>query len=235
MRRFNAEQLGTIRDEARLLVQRAGDHEHDLQALVAAADLHVRHAEDALSDALDVTQAGVNHLQARLSSQLQRTHDDAFTVRQLCTDAHEQRVAAGLLLTHLDRGVSTAQHAEQRFRRDAVLVVDDYGDVRELIAEVLRNAGFVVRTAVNGLEGLLAAYEMRPAVIVMDFAMPVLDGLEATRLIKASEAMRQARVIAYTSTPPQSNSVVEKLFAGVLEKPATPTAVLTMVQHVASL
>ena len=82
-----------------------------------------------------------------------------------------------------------------------MLVVDDYGDVRELIAEVLRNAGFVVRTAANGLEGLLAAYEMRPAVIVMDFAMPVLDGLEATRLIKASEAMRQARVIAYTSTP----------------------------------
>jgi hypothetical protein len=77
---------------------------------VAAADLHVRHAEDALSDALDVTQAGVNHLQARLSTQLQRTHDDAYTVRQLCTDAHEQRVAAGLLLTHLDRGVSTAQH-----------------------------------------------------------------------------------------------------------------------------
>ena len=144
-------------------------------------------------------------------------------------------MAAGLLLTHLDRGVNTAQHAEQCFRRDAVLVVDDYGDARELIAEVLRNAGFVVRTAANGLEGLLAAYEMRPAVIVMDFAMPVLDGLEATRLIKASEAMRQARVIAYTSTPPQSNSVIEKLFAGVLEKPATPAAVLTMVQHVASL
>ena len=58
MRLFNEAQLGTIRDEARLLVQRAGDHEHDLQALVAAADLHVRHAEDALSDALDVTQAG---------------------------------------------------------------------------------------------------------------------------------------------------------------------------------
>ena len=47
--------------------------------------------------------------------------------------------------------------------------------------------------------------------------------------------MCQARVIAYTSTPPQGNSVAEKLFAGVLEKPATPAAVLTMVQYVASL
>lgn len=99
----------------------------------------------------------------------------------------------------------------------------------------MRNAGFVVRTAANGLEGLLAAYEMRPAVILMDFAMPVLDGLEATRLIKASDATRRSRVIAYTSTPPQRHSVVEKLFAAVVRKPATPNAVLATVQQVASL
>src|SRR5690348_8467975 len=72
------------------------------------------------------------------------------------------------------------------------------GVVPDLIALVLRNAGFVVRTAVNGLEGLLTAYEMRPDVIVMDLAMPVLNGLEATRLIKATQATRESRVIAYT-------------------------------------
>jgi hypothetical protein len=74
-----------------------------------------------------------------------------------------------------------------------VLVVDDYGDVRDLLARVLEGAGFLVRTAANGLEGLIAAYEMRPAVIVMDVSMPVLDGIEATRLIKAGEATRDAR------------------------------------------
>ena len=53
-----------------------------------------------------------------------------------------------------------------------------------------------MRTAVNGLDALIAAYEMKPSVIVMDVTMPVLDGLEATRLIKAAEELREAKVIA---------------------------------------
>ena len=60
-----------------------------------------------------------------------------------------------------------------------MLVVDDAEDLLELVAYVLRDAGFVVRTAVNGVEALFAAYEMQPAVIVMDMKMPLLDGIEA--------------------------------------------------------
>jgi two-component system, cell cycle response regulator DivK len=126
------------------------------------------------------------------------------------------------------------QSASER-RPNAVLVVDDYDDVRQLVARVLQNAGFVVRTAANGLEGLLAAYEMRPRVIVMDVTMPVLDGIQATRLIKANEATRHARVIAYTGSPSLDEMLVQTLFAAVLPKPATPDAVLATVQHLASL
>ena len=118
---------------------------------------------------------------------------------------------------------------------NTVLVVDDYGDVRELLMRVLEDAGFVVRTAANGLEALLAAYEMRPGVIVMDVSMPVLDGIEATRLIKAAEATRDARVIAYTSNPSFSDGPTRTLFAAVLTKPVTPSAVLATVQRVAGL
>jgi CheY-like chemotaxis protein len=53
-----------------------------------------------------------------------------------------------------------------------VLVVDAAEDARDLLAYVLRDAGFVVRTATNGLDGLTAGYEMQPAVIVMDMTMP---------------------------------------------------------------
>jgi CheY-like chemotaxis protein len=124
---------------------------------------------------------------------------------------------------------------EQRTRNGAVLVVDDYGNVRDVLASVLENAGFAVRTAANGLEALLAAYQMRPGIIIMDVSMPVLDGIEATRLIKASEAMRHARVIAYTGQPVQGDRQMETLFAAVLQKPATPAALLATVRHVASL
>jgi CheY-like chemotaxis protein len=231
----HVEQLASIRDEARVLFQRAGDHVGDLQALVAAADLHVRRAEEALSDALHITHGSVDHVRGLLCSQLQRSRESAETVRALSTGAHEQRAAVGLLLTHLDRNLNAGQHAEQRIRRDGVLVVDDYGDIREIVAEVLQNAGFVVRTAANGLEGLLAAYEMRPAVIVMDFTMPVLDGIQATRLIKSSAATRQARVIAYTGNPELDDSGIQELFVAVVQKPATPDDLLSTVRHVASL
>ena len=89
-----------------------------------------------------------------------------------------------------------------------MLVVDDADDVREVVAEVLRQAGFVVRTAANGLEALLAAYEMHPNVILMDMTMPVLDGIAATRLIKATEAIRHTHVIAHTGNPSFPDALV---------------------------
>jgi two-component system cell cycle response regulator DivK len=119
-------------------------------------------------------------------------------------------------------------------RAAAVLVVDDVEDVRDLVALVLRNAGFVVRTAANGLEGLLTAYEMRPDVIVMDLTMPVLNGLEATRLIKATHATRESKVIAYTgngSIPP----LLERWFVAIVSKPSPPDVVLAAVQNAVSV
>ncbi len=229
------EQLATIRDEARVLVQRVDDHEDQVQALVAAAERHVQHAEEALSEAFAGTDRSVEHLLFLLSAQLRKSQDDAGTARELYAGALEQRMAAGILLIHLERAIRAASQMAPVSRGDGVLVVDDYGQVREVIAEVLRNAGFVVRTAANGLEGLLAAYEMQPAVIVMDLAMPVLDGIEATRLIKATDATRQARVIAYTGNAQLDKSLMQTLFTAVVRKPATPDDLLATVQQVARL
>ena len=85
------------------------------------------------------------------------------------------------------------------------------------------------------LEALIAAYEMRPSVIVMDVSMPVLDGLEATRLIKACAVTRDARIIAYTGNPSFDESPTRMLFAAVLTKPALPDAVLAAVRDAAGL
>ncbi len=104
-----------------------------------------------------------------------------------------------------------------------------------MVAEILREAGFLVRTAVNGLDALIAAYEMKPSVIVMDVTMPVLDGLEATRLIKAAEELREAKVIAYTGNASIPDLLAKRWFVAVVPKPSPPDVVLAAVQHAAGL
>jgi CheY-like chemotaxis protein len=223
--RSPSEQLAQLRHDARLLIERAGDQEVQLEALVASAARDVRHAEAALSQAAHADVDEVRHL---LSAQLQRSSAGAATVRRLCAGAHRQHAAARQLMASL--GGDCAPGAQCP---NAVLVVDDSGDVREVLADVLQDAGFVVRTAANGLEALIAAYEMRPGVIVMDVSMPVLDGIEATRLIKACGATRDARVIAHTGNPSFEESPTRTLFAAVLTKPTTPDALLATVHQAA--
>jgi len=225
--RSPSERLANLCLDARLLIEQAGDHEAQLEALVAAAERDTRHAEAAVSHSPHLGMDEVQHL---LSQQLQRSSAGAVAARRICVGAHQQHAAAQRLLAHLE-GHQIADATSS----NAVLVVDDYGDVREVLARVLEDAGFVVRTAANGVEALIAAYQMRPGVIVMDVSMPVLDGIKATRLIKAVEETRDARVIAYTGNPSFDESPSRPLFAAVIAKPATPAAVLATVQRVAGL
>ncbi|MDB4934562.1 MAG: divK [Labilithrix sp.] len=76
-----------------------------------------------------------------------------------------------------------------------VLVVEDYEDARALYAEALANAGFVVDTAGDGREAIDKAKVLRPDVIVMDLAMPVMDGWQATQVIKSTAETKHAAVI----------------------------------------
>jgi two-component system, cell cycle response regulator DivK len=229
---FPAGQLAYLCENARNLVTCAAHHKNDLDALAAAADADVRRAETALTHALDGRHVSSEGQRALLSSQLQRSLHGAEAARQLLVGAGEQYTAASRLLTLLEADRSARPRIGQP---PSVLVVDDYRDIRELVAWVLQDAGFTVRMAANGLEALLAAYEMRPAVIVMDVTMPVLDGIEATRLIKATDATRNARVIAYTGDAGFDETSVRTLFAAVLPKTAPPTVVLSTVQRIASL
>lgn len=225
-----------LRDDARLLFDRACDQEDHVAALVIAADKAMARAVAELSAALDSPASSVDELRRLLRAQLQRTLDGAASARSLVARAREQRVAVARLLADLDGdgGGEPARADSRQPEANTVLVVDDHSDVRKLVSRVLLGAGFVVRSAANGLEALIAAHEMRPAVIVMDVTMPVLDGLEATRLIKAAEATRHARVIAYTADPSLSRSVADKLFVAVLQKPAHLDLVLATVRQAAA-
>jgi CheY-like chemotaxis protein len=219
--RFLPEQIARVCDDARRLVDRAAEHGELIEALVVST-------EQTASTAIA---ARYYEAPATMGAQLHVLDDCARrnvqAARHLRVSARQQHVAAAELLKDLDGGAAPLMPAPS-----TVLVVDDQAGVREFVAHVLREAGFVVRTAANGLEALIAAHAMRPGVIVMDIQMPVLNGIEATRLIKATETTRDARVIAYTG----ESSVADHVrvdFAAVLQKPARPEELLATVQRAA--
>lgn len=84
-------------------------------------------------------------------------------------------------------------------QRWSVLVVEDDQDARSLYAYMLASAGYRVRAAKNGLEALTEIQLERPDVVLTDIAMPILDGLELIRAMKASEEMSALPIVAMTS------------------------------------
>jgi len=82
--------------------------------------------------------------------------------------------------------------------RPRVLLVDDYPDAREMYTEYLEFSGFEVIGAGNGLEALQRAVDTSPDIILMDLSLPVMDGWEATRRLKADNRTAAIPVVALT-------------------------------------
>lgn len=79
-----------------------------------------------------------------------------------------------------------------------ILVVEDYPDAREMYAEYLRFSGFRVAEARNGEEALSTAQQTVPDVVLMDLALPLMDGWEATRRLKSDPRTARTLVVALT-------------------------------------
>jgi CheY-like chemotaxis protein len=80
-----------------------------------------------------------------------------------------------------------------------ILVVDDHGDIRELLTQRLQQRGFAVIAAANGLEAVVAAAGSNPSLILMDVNMPELDGFEATLQIRADASHHRVPIVALTA------------------------------------
>src|SRR5579859_494094 len=92
-----------------------------------------------------------------------------------------------------------SQHSPHERPKPRVLLVEDHEDTRDMFAWCMRAAGWQVATVGNGLEALLAATATPPDVIVMDLDLPVLDGIDATRRLKADDATAAIPVVACTA------------------------------------
>lgn len=83
--------------------------------------------------------------------------------------------------------------------KEQVLVVEDNPTNMKLASLLLEHAGYRVLRAENAVDGIALAREQHPDLILMDIQLPGMDGLEATRLIKADEALRGTKVVALTA------------------------------------
>ncbi|MGD8983882.1 MAG: response regulator [Desulfobacteraceae bacterium] len=79
-----------------------------------------------------------------------------------------------------------------------ILIVEDVDLNRDLVVQLLEDKYHVIE-AVNGQEGVEVADRERPDLILMDLSLPVMDGWEATRRLKASDDLRLIPVIALTA------------------------------------
>src|SRR5215217_4249873 len=90
-------------------------------------------------------------------------------------------------------------HSPGRLHMSKVLLVEDNEENRDGLSRHLRRKGFEVLVAVDGQQGVEAARSGAPDLILMDMSLPVLDGWEATRRLKAAAQTRHIPVIALTA------------------------------------
>ncbi len=118
-----------------------------------------------------------------------------------------------------------------------ILVVDDFEDNRAMYVEYLQFQGFRVVEAVNGLDAVERTRELRPGVVVMDLSLPVMDGWEATRRIKADARTKHIRVIALSghAEPAHAKKALDAGCDDFVAKPCLPENLLAKVrEHLAT-
>jgi two-component system phosphate regulon response regulator PhoB len=102
-----------------------------------------------------------------------------------------------------------------------VLIVEDHGDTRDLLVEQFRDAGYQVETAADGNEAVAVALRMRPDAIILDLAMPLLNGVDALAIFRSYPTTMAIPIVVYTANA----SMLHKrplAYDALIEKPGLP-------------
>ena len=105
-----------------------------------------------------------------------------------------------------------------------ILIVEDNEDNLHLVMVLLRTSGFATLEAGDGAEGVELAVKEKPDLILMDIGLPVIDGYEATKRIKANKETKDIPVIALTSyaMPGDKKKALNAGCVGYITKPIIP-------------
>lgn len=110
----------------------------------------------------------------------------------------------------------------------SVMIVDDDQDGRELLAEVLRRAGYSVETACNGHEGLNLLHWVRPSLILLDVHMPVMDGPHFREAQRQDPSWVEIPTIVMTADP-KVDAMLDIAVKKTMRKPIKRADLLSVV------
>lgn len=115
-----------------------------------------------------------------------------------------------------------------------ILLVDDDPDILELLEYNLSREGFQIRVAENGLKGVQSAQEFLPDMILMDIMMPIMDGIEAGRIIKQDPILKNSYLIFLTARSEEYSEVAafEMGANDYINKPVKPRALISRIKAV---
>ena len=115
-----------------------------------------------------------------------------------------------------------------------ILVVDDEVHIQQVLTLKLRNSGYVVITASDGEEGMNTAVSEKPDLIISDFQMPYMTGLEMCTALKQHEDTATTPVIMLTARgyALSDDDLAATNIKDVIGKPFSPRAILSQVQEI---
>ena len=118
-----------------------------------------------------------------------------------------------------------------------VLVVEDYQDAREMYAAYLQFSGFEVAEAANGIEAIEKTHELLPDIVLMDLALPRMDGWEATKRLKSDPRTRHIPIVALTghALAGHAEGAREAGCDAFVTKPCLPDALVTEIKRLLDL
>jgi putative two-component system response regulator len=130
-----------------------------------------------------------------------------------------------------------ADVTDQEAITGSILMVDDEDPILEVTGEILRENGYAFHAARNGVEGFSLAVELLPDLILLDISMPVMDGFDTCRRLRANFLTRNIPVVMFTSLSDRE-SRVRALSLGATEflsKPIDATELLVRVRNLLKL
>jgi len=119
----------------------------------------------------------------------------------------------------------------------SVLIADDEPDIREFLGYFLKKNGFTIYFATNGQEACEVAQEVLPDVILLDLMMPVMNGFDASRLIRANDQLNGTFIIVLSALSENIALTAGHhiFFNDYIKKPARPNIILNRINSLLNL